>query len=323
MSVISRLLPNSNVSRQNALANLEIGIDGAPVGTVVLPADVTTDLPLLKGNYSIKYLAVEGAEGASLLFIGYRKKEFIRLSTVTLDFLKVVRISVNRSVVFGNGSYEEADLNFYNLDETGNNLPVIYTDEDAMNWANSVVNGEIARLAANPASSGMTNPLSTEVAAQKALLVTARTNVSVKNQLLSEARAVLNLLNPTVDIFIKRAWDFLEANFSYMEAPAKRSRLREFGVVYISRGAPNMLTFLVKDINNLPLAEAVAVVEESGGDATANVEGRILITTQLVGLVHIVIQYPGKQKNRIEFEISEDAEDQTFTLPDVILEDNI
>ena len=323
MTVISRALPQSNSGRRNALNNLKSGIDGAPAGTVVLPPDVTTDLPLLRTGYNTKSLAVETAEAIALQFISYKNRDFLCLSTVTLDFLKVVRITVNRSLVFGNGVWEQSDLNYYNLDETGYNLPTLRTEEEIRTWAESVINGESSRLIAKPTASGMTNPLASEVSAQLVIAEASRDEVAAKNQELAQARNQVNLVNPQVDVFIKRAWDFLEANFSSMEAPARRNVLRQFGVVFITRGIPNNLTFTVKDTAGNTLAGTLAFIEQSGAEASANEDGRVLLTTNVVGPIIIVLQYPGKQKQEVTFEIPEDAEDQTFELPDVVMQDNV
>jgi len=161
------------------------------------------------------------------------------------------------------------------------------------------------------------------VSAQLVIAEASRDEVAAKNQELAQARNQVNLVNPQVDVFIKRAWDFLEANFSSMEAPARRNVLRQFGVVFITRGIPNNLTFTVKDTAGNTLAGTLAFIEQSGAEASANEDGRVLLTTNVVGPIIIVLQYPGKQKQEVTFEIPEDAEDQTFELPDVVMQDNV
>ena len=68
---------------------------------------------------------------------------------------------------------------------------------------------------------------------------------------------------------------------------------------------------------------ALVYLEQSGAEATANEDGRVLISTNLVGPILLTLQYPGKQKTEVSFEIPEDAEDQTFELPDAVMEDNV
>jgi len=323
MRPISRRKPGTNITRLIVINGFKTGLDIAPAGSITLPLDITTNLPTVHQDYNSLYYAVDQKEGIVSIKVRDKNDQQLRLTTITLDYLRVLRYTVNRSIVFKDNKWVIEDLSFYNLDETGGNLPDINTDEVALIWANHIVNGDSNRLNIKPSAGQMTNPSSSEVGAEILLMQGAQAQLSLANMELGSARSALDQANVTIDNFIQRAWDFLEANFSHLEAPAKRNMLRQFGVIYITTGIPNRLTFLVKNTSGNALPEATATIEQSGSEAIANNEGRVDIQTNVLGPITIVVQYPGKQKARIEFTIPDDAEEQTFTLPDVILEDNV
>ena len=319
MGDITRRLPNSNITRLSAIRELKLSIDALPVGTVTLPPDMITNLPMVVTTYSNAYDTVTSGEAELSLRVATKGGHFLRLKTATIDFLKVLRITIDRSLVMEDGQWAAADTSYYNLDETGGNLPDIRTDEKLQYWANEVVNGEAARKAAKPAAPDMSNPSAMQVSALITPFQGAMSAVVIATNALTTARNNLHLLNPDVDAFIVRAWDFLEANYSNLDNSAKRNMLRQFGVTYVSNGTPNTITLLVKDATAAPLEGAKMVVIESGAEAFANEEGRISLQTASVGALQLLLSYPGKTNQTIPLTIPDTAEGETFNLPDVVM----
>lgn len=307
-------MPQSNITRQRALSNFSDALQAIGSGTVSLPPDVIADLPGLVLNYGSEYQAVDNNEAGTTAAIATKNTAVGRLRLVVLDFLKVLRLSINRSVVLGDGQFRATDGTFYNLDSTGGDLPLLLTDDEVEEWANSIVAGEANRLNTYPTSPAMTNP---DVALVSTLLTAyqaAKSAATLADHNLSLARNKLNNRNPTVDAFIRRAWDFLEANFSHMEPPARRDVLRGFGVVYVSQGQPNTITYVLKDENNQPLVGAKAVLAETGAEAVSNPEGRLEMATNAVGTVHIENNFADRPKLILTTTIAEDLQGATIDL---------
>ena len=321
MSTISRRMPNSNISYLAAINALKLAIDNLPPGTITLPADITTDLPLIHTAYNQKYNLVTTAEAEFSIKTGLKNKAAFKLKTITIDFLKVLRITVDRSVSFEDGIWAAADISYYNLDETGGNLPDIRSDEKIIYWANEVVTGDAARKAAAASSPDMVNPTAAEVAALYTPMQTAMGAVILSASFLSSARNNLNSHSTDVAQFITRAWDFLDANYGNLEESAKRNILRQYGVTYTSTGTPNTFTFIVKDAAGTNLEGAKIVLIQSGAEAFTNEDGRVTLETNSVGPVKLLISYPGKQNHTALYTIPDTDHGQTYDLGTITLAD--
>lgn len=319
MAAISRRLPQSNIARLTAIRSLKLAVDSLPPAAITLPPDVITSLPQALSEYTNVYDTIIPLEAALNEKIAIKNNALLRIKTFTVDFIKVLRITVDRSVLFADGQYAETDTDYYNLDETGGNLPNLRNEELIIQWANNMVNGEAARKAAKPGAPDMANPSAADINAATPPFTAALGQIVAATNLLTNARNKINTTNPDADRFILRAWDFLEANYSNLEDSAKRNILRQFGVTYVSNGTPNTITFLVKNTEGAALEGAKTVIGETGSETFANAEGRINIETQFLGNLNLLVSYPGKTTQTIPLTIPDTAEGQTFNLPDVVL----
>lgn len=322
MVVITRRLPNSNISRFRALKRL-FNTLGFPASAGVLSPNVATDITDAEPIYTAAYLLVDAKEDAWLRLTDLQKKPFEKLEVFISHFLQVLKLTIKRSIIDEEGDWLESDLAFYNLDTTGGNLPDLRAQEAIREWAQILIDGETRRLASRPTAVAMSNPAIGDVQSRYSNVVLINNSTSNALLALTDERGNLDRLNPPADAIILRAWNFLDAHYSNLEDSMKRTALRQWGVVFTSEGKPNILSFLVKNTAGELLQGAVGIIEETGSQDIANEDGRVELSTTVVGPLSIVVQFPGKQKARVEFTIPDDAEEQTFTLPDVILEDNV
>jgi hypothetical protein len=314
MSTISRRLPISNIARLKAINTFKTAYDATPSGTFTFPADVVTDLPVIQGNYQTNYYAVDTKESAVLQAIEGRKGFFGKLNLSVNHFLQVVRLTILRSVLFEDGNWQLSDENYYNLDSTGGNLPDINTEEDALIWANHVVQGEADRKVAKPAAPDMVNPTAAFVGTQIGPLQTAIGLVAAKTLELTTTRNQLNGLSVEADAFILKVWNFLDANTSGLEDSTRRNLLRQYGVVYISTGIPNIITAHLTKPDGTPLQGAEATIEQTGGSATSNSDGLVQISTNALGTLNVIVKFPGYAQLSASVTIPDNAEEQTFNL---------
>ncbi len=314
MSTITRRLPYTNIARLKAINTFKTAYDATPPGTLTLPADIITNLPLMQSDYSTKYYNVEAKEAALTLAQSLEGEDADKLGLIVNHFLQVMRFTVTRSVAFEDGNWAENDIDYYNLDETGGNMPDINTVEDILVWAGHVVNGEAARKTDKPAAPDMTNPTSLEVNALIAP-VTARTGAVVAATVaLTASRSQLEEQNQDADKFILSSWNFMEANLTSLDAAARRNVLRQYGVVFISTGIPNIIKAHVKHPNGTYLEGAVATIEQTGATATSNSDGLFEISSTALGTLSILITFPGLSNKAVTLLVPDDAEEQVFDL---------
>ena len=237
-----------------------------------------------------------------------------------IDFFKVLKITINRSVKLNNGQWAASDINFYNLDETGGNIPDDMTESEALMWAEKIKDGEAALLLAKPTALAMTNPTAAEVttAADEAKPYIAQTSQAQAQ--LNNTREELNEANVQLDALLETVWSYVEARYKTQPIETQREMLRNWGVVYATVGTPNTLTLLVKDSAGAPLEGADVVLLESDGTTSSNPEGRANLETRVVGAVTLRISFPGKANKDVASTIPDDAEGTTIDLGIVILD---
>jgi len=322
MVVITRRLPNSHISRFRALKRLFTAL-GFPSSAGVLSPNVAADVTEFQPIYTVAYLLVDLKEAEWMRLVDLQTKPYAKLGVFVSHFIQVLKLTIKRAIIDEEGDWLHSDMAFYNLDSTGGNLPDLRAQEAIRDWAQFLIAGEADRLASRPTAVAMTNPAITD-------LQTRYSNVLLHSNATSDAalalvaeRGNLDRKNMNADEVILRTWNFLDAHYSNLEDSLKRTALRQWGVVFVSQGNPNIITFLVKNTAGEVLAGATAIIEESGSEDIANEDGRIELNTTVLGPITIVAQFPGKQKTRVEYSIPDDAENQTLTLPDVVLEDNV
>lgn len=314
MTTITRRIPQSNIARLKSINTFKTAYDATPPGMITLPADTITALPLIHTEYNTNYYAADEKEAALALAIGLKNTEATKLNVTVNHFLQVMRLTVIRSLLLEDGKWEKNDIVYYNLDETGGNLPDINNDEDILVWANHVINGETNRKAAKPLAPDMVNPAVADVTALVGPFNTGIGNVVAATVALTSARSHLNDTNTNADKFILSVWNFLDANLSGFDDSARRNVLRQYGVVFISTGIPNIIKGHVKNPGGLFLEGAVATIQQTGAAATSNADGLFEISSTALGNLDVQVTFPGLSKKTISLTVPDDAEEQTFDL---------
>jgi len=291
-----------------------------PAGTITMPPGIVADLPVVNLAYNNKYHQVNLDETTLALAIEVKNIAGGKVRLLVNNFLQVLRITVVRSVALNDGDWQANDVDYYNLDETGGNLPDISTDEDALEWANIIVQGEADRIAAKPTAPPMTNPTAAQVNAFIAPFETAIDAVSAANTAITNSRSDLVDYNITADAFILEVWNYLDANTSKLSDSARRNILRTYGVVFISLGTPNIIKAHVKRASdNSNLIGAIATIQETGATVTANADGLIEISSTALGPLTVLFTFPGLADQTLPVTIPDDAEGQTFDLGTVVM----
>lgn len=236
------------------------------------------------------------------------------------DFLRALKMTINRSVKLKDGKWSAGDINYYGLDEKRSAVPVNMTEGEVMLWAKKIKDGEAARLLAKPGAPPMSNP---DVAEVNAVADAAEPLIDETGQAkdkLTQKRQELRKANKEVDVLMEAVWNYVQIGYQKLKPETQRVMLRNWGAVYASVGKPNTLTLVVKDSSGAALKGAKMLLLETESSATANPEGRATLKSRVVGNVTLRISYPGKADIDLPATIPDDVEGTTLDLGTVVME---
>jgi hypothetical protein len=196
-------------------------------------------------------------------------------------FIAVYNMGVDR------GKYTAANRAFYQLPVDYNQLPKLNTDEENINWAYNLINGDAARVAAGGAP--MENPTAAEVqTAVDEMDAAISAQTPAKDAYDKEQEDVENM-RAEVDDLVADIWDEVLFTFRKDAAPSMRRKAREYGVVYRqTKGeAPTPEEFSVTGVvtsseagpTGTPLSDVLVTVVETAVTALTNDAGEYLIPT--------------------------------------------
>ncbi len=120
-------------------------------------------------------------------------------------------------------------------------LPALVTQADVTLWAGRIVEGEAARLAADPAATPMALPSAAEITTAAAKYAASSALQSEKKDTYDDEQDDVAALRPAVDELITDIWDSIEFTYRKDPGPSKRRRCREWGVVYVTRPAKSLI----------------------------------------------------------------------------------
>lgn len=225
-------------------------------------------------------------------------------------FIQVFNLGVARN------KYPAGHRAFYDLETTSAAVPNIAADDEALSWATRLVEGDANRITAGGLPMG--NPEIAEVTLARTNAMEAFTAQSTLKDAMDAAQEAVEDMNEDVDSLIKRVWDEVEAFYSEESAESKRANAREWGVVYVTEGASNSLTGLVKNAGGVVQEGAVVTIVESGAETETNSEGRYQFATVLTGDITIQAVL-GALKGQVEVTIAEDAEGSTIEVGEIVV----
>ena len=151
------------------------------------------------------------------------------LAQVASHFIQVFNLAVGRRVC------QPSDRAYYGLDINRADVPPLISHDDVNGWAQKIVDGEAARLAANPGAPAMAMPSVGDITSAQALVATKRqTQTTAKDAYTKEPQDV-EVSEPAIDALITDMWDTIEFNLRTLDGPSRRRRAREWGIVYLTR----------------------------------------------------------------------------------------
>ena len=308
---IERRLPNSHITRENALIKAAKRQAGITPGNEVLSNGTAARLASMAPTYTATMGEVNKAQAALSANTPAKDAAVQRARMFNSHFIQVFNLGVAR------GSYLAGHRAYYGLDVDSAALPPMETETDVLNWGARLIKGEADRTAAGFAP--MANPDIAEVQATHNAASAPASGQDVLKEQLDRNQERLNLLASDADSLIKRIWDEVETFFGE-EAPAsKRANARLWGVVYVSNGPKATLTGLVKDATGQPRVGAAVELLETDATATTNAEGRFTMETTYVGTATLQASWPGLPPAQTTIDIPEHDTAITLQVHDLVV----
>lgn len=307
---ISRRLPNSNPTRQLALNNARDKHASLP-GNDVLKTSTATALTSAATAYNAAMQNVANARALLNAKTPVKDEAVQQCRQFCSHFIQVFNLGVARS------KYQAGHRAFYHLEVSSDAVPALNAEGDVKLWGHYVVDGDAARVTAGGLA--MANPDATEVAAKLSTMETQLTEHSNMTDALDTATEAIEALNTNADILIKKVWDEVESVYNSETPESKRDNCREWGVVYVTDGAPAALSGLVKDSTGAAVPNASVLIKETGSETTTNTEGRYTLSTSVTGTITIMAGYPTGTKGQQVVSIPEHNTGIAIEVPDIVL----
>lgn len=294
---ITRKLPNTHITRENALIKAAQRQAGLPATDQVLTPSTVTRLTAMEPTYTEAMGDVNKAQAALSANTPDKDKAVQEARMFNSHFIQVFNLGVAR------GKYPAGHRAYYGLQVDSSALPPMDTETDVLNWGARLINGDADRTGAGGAA--MANPDIAEVQAAHTAASAPASSQDVLKEQLDIAQEKLAELSIGADSLIKRIWDEVETFYGEELPASKRANARLWGVVYVSNGPKATLTGLVKDATGQPRAGAEVELLETDAKATANAEGRYTIQTSYVGTATLQASWPGLPPAQTTIDIAE------------------
>jgi len=302
MTVITRRLPQSNLSRQTALRVAHTKANSNAVNAAVLH-------PTTLARLNAIFPAYKGGMDAILTFEVTMQQSTADKNTAqgnckiyTSHFLQTVMMAVERKEM--NASVLAA----YGLAVSNPKLPSLVSEQDVVSASENTITGENARVLAGGVPIPMPTLLQVQdrLTAFKSGLITQSDN----DDQLDNLQEAVEDQNEEADGVIRKVWDEVEAFYNEETIESKRENARQWGVVYIS-DAKITISGIVTGENpagDVIIQGATALLVEAEKEATSGADGVFEMETGYSGTATLQVTATGYLPYEQVFEIVGDVD---------------
>ena len=281
MPVIARQLPNSNPTRRTALKVGKTKRDNSHIATDVLRATTISRLDILSVDYEKKYKEIDDALVDSTKTNATKDKAQTDLFLFASHYIMVMNLAIRR------GEIPAQDRAYYQLDISSDALPYMLSEETLLQVGENIVDGDAKRVAAGGVP--MSNPTAQQVKDRLSNYQTALIKASETTDKLDIKREALDKLNSEADEVILKVWDEVESYFNNESIESKRANSREWGVVFISTGAPTEINLTVLLAGGAPAVNYEVNLLQGKGSHFTDAQGKVNFSTTLNGELTVVV----------------------------------
>ena len=291
-----RYLPKSVLGFQKAMDDAKNKSTSSPEQAI--SSDTHDRLDIVLPDYNGKILVMDVALQDQINATIAEQSSLGICRIYTSHFFQVFNLGVGR------GIYPASARTFFGIDASDDKVPVLTKENDVTHWAQTVVSGNAARVAAGGAA--MANPTAVEVGSKLTDYTTKHNTQSEKKDAYDDAQQVVGGMFAPVKQLVVDIWDEVEFYFRHEpDEASKRRKCREWGVVYVSDKKGKILG-LVGDIDTgSPLAGVTVKIIETDESTLTLETGKYELATTLVGIGTLEFTLEGYTPVTIEIDISE------------------
>ncbi len=221
-----RKLPRTDEERASALNMAKTRKDNVQPSEVPMSASTISRLdmaqPVFKQALLDRGSALREQAGATVV----AEAERLRLRMFISHFFQAFNNGILR------GMFTAADRAFYQIDVNSDVLPPLDSDEKLNTWGANLLEGDAKRISAG--GTAMAMPTASEVQAVFTVFNGALSAQADRKRNYDRSQERVASLRSDADSLILRMWNEIEAAYSEDDAPSKRRKARQWGVVYIS-----------------------------------------------------------------------------------------
>ena len=297
MSTISRKIPQTQKGVQNAL-NMALNQMGIVAPTeMMLTADtqakVTAMAPAFDGVMSDKKVALYQQTKATKAAQAAFKIVVMFIS----HFFQVFNLGIAR------GKYQAEERAFFEIDINSKVIPALGTEANVMAQGKNVHDGDALRMA-EAGAVAMANPTTAEVDGK---FGDWKTKNNLQNLKISDyenkSSAVVAMFDAALAVVVK-VWDEGDAYYDDKDAPAKRAKLRPWGVIYEGSETMTIRVKIKNSITKVGIEGAESQIVETGENRLSDADGNLVLTTKVIDEVNLHTQMDGynEQDTVVTFE---------------------
>lgn len=298
MSTISRKKPNSIDGRFSALQKAKNRHDSVPPAQDVLTAATVTRLDLIFPKYQTAMNDLAVAKAASGTSTGTNSPALAKSALFTNHFIQVFNLGVTRGV------YTKEQRAFFGLDINQASVPDLKSEADVLMWGQKLKDGDPLRVTAGGAA--MANPTIAQCNTAYDGFVTINNAHLTTKESFDLAQEALDALTTEADRVILKVWDEAETFYNEETPASMRNNCRLWGVVYVSQGPAAIVNITVEDnVTGVPITTAFAKIEGVNDETPVDADGKVKLTTHVVGDEILVANAPDYIENKIPQTIEE------------------
>ncbi|WP_372948969.1 hypothetical protein [Mariniphaga sp.] len=222
-----RRLPTTDKARLRALEAALLIADDRDAGKLAYSKNTLFELKSVKSNFDnhLKHyefdLKTESEKSADY------KAAFEKARLYVSHFMQVLFMNIEREEL------KNEVLRFYGLEDFGNKIPSLNSEEEVLEWGKKIIQGEQKRM--QNGGSPIYNPsialVKVNVENFNEVAVFQRT---LKRNTLRSYEKMQQVRKETND-FISKLWTEIEEHVGDVPPKMKRQRAQEYGVVYVFR----------------------------------------------------------------------------------------
>lgn len=295
---LSRRLPKSNISRSIALEAAKRKLDTVSPANNILSSNSISRLNSLCVLYQNATEARAAALGAQTSSTDAANQNRNNTRTYISHFIQVFNLGVERK------KYIAEHRSFYGLGINNNAVPPLTSESDILLWGNNLIKGDPERISAGGAP--MDNPDIAELTLVYNKMLLSIDQQSIQKDAYDQAQEALDALNPEADKLILRIWNEIDTAYDDLEAPSRRRKAREWGVIYVSTNSTSSLTgTVINTVDNKPVAQAKVFLTEADISTSTDINGLFMLNTNLVGTATLLVEKIGFASETQTIELEE------------------